>query len=315
MKVLRRGVLVTGPFAGAPYIVVKGGNLKDVPFEGALRILTGAFRDVIWNYYFKCAFSNWDDDCLLLVGRTNIFPFDEDFPIGAGGTGCEAVWSGMEASGGSEVGPTPPPMAAEVPTNTTVAELLRQDYTSPCVRFQFVVNNTPGSQSVQLQVKVGMLDMSVPYECRTVAPLDDDVRGMGPGYTVSIPMVQNGFISDGIGAGVTSTPTGFRIYTGGELPVPVAGQVEKWNDVEIMFRTNQVWVWVNGLLVPPDTVASANLPIPVAVNTPYFPIKPQIARGKVCLRMFPGASVRSMDIKDQLTAFNEYSYSQLELTS
>ena len=332
MKIIKRGVFTTGPFAGAPYVVVKGVHWDNVPAEGVLRILTGAFKNTIWRYYFKSAFANWDDDGVTLIGRDEVFPFDEDFPIGEGLTACtvgpasEATDATAEDVTGAtdecpteatdETGVEPGSSeveAPEVPTNTTVVELLRQDYTAPCVRLQYSINKTAGSESVQLQFRVGMLDMSVPYEANQDVPEDDLVRGLTPGYTVSRVLVQNGFIEDGVGEDVTSVPEGFRSYAGGELAVPVDGQVEKWNDLEIMYRNNQIWIWWNGLLINPDTVTSANLPTPVTVNTPYFPINPQVDVGKVAVRMFPGALLRSMEVYDQMTQFNEYTYGSIEL--
>ena len=313
MKVIKRGVIVTGPFAGAPYIVVKGARFKDLPMEGVLRILTGAFRNAIWRYFFKCAFSNWDDDAVMLIGRMEVFPFDEDFPIGAAATECTIDFTGF-TGGGASAGTTV--SAPEVPINTTVVELLRQDYTSPCIRFQFGVNATSGAEAVQMQVKVGFLNMAVPFELNTFSsPIDDLVRGMAPGYTASKVFIQNGFILDGVGSGVTSNPSGFKVFKGGELPAPVAGQVERWNDLIVMQRDNQVWIWWNGLLVSPDTIVSANLSTPVVVNTPYFPIHSQIEVGKFALRMFPGAVIRSVDVRDQLEHYNEFLLSQLELIS
>jgi hypothetical protein len=57
------------------------------------------------------------------------------------------------------------------------------------------------------------------------------------------------------------------------------------------------------------------LPTPVAISTPYFPVMPQLPIGKVALRMFPGAVVRSMEVYDQNIGFNEYTHKQLELTT
>jgi hypothetical protein len=207
------------------------------------------------------------------------------------------------------------PNASEVPTNTTVVELLRQDFSAPCVRLQFTVNSTTGAEAVQLQFKVGILDMSVAYDCDEAPSEDDLVRGLRPGFAVSAVLVQNGFITDGIGADVTSVPSGFRVYKGGELEVPVEGQTEKWNDLEILLRDGQIWIWWNGMLIPPDTTASANLPTPVAINTPYFPVSSQLAIGKFAMRMFPGAIVRNVELRDQLIAFNEFTHGQLELTN
>lgn len=327
IKIIKRGVFTTGPFAGLPFIVAKGMRWEDVPDRGVLRILTGAFRNAIWRYQFKAAFANWDDDGITLIGQNDVFPFDEDFPIGELITDCSAAGSEECISGSTDC----PPLestdgsdssegistleAVEVPTNPTVVELLRLDFSAPCVRFQFSVNNTTGSQSVQLQIKVGFIDMSVPYDLNATDPSDDLVRGFRPGVAVSKVLLQNGFISDAIGADITSDPDGFRVYTGGELEVPTNGQVEKWNDVEVMVRDGQVWVWWNGLLIPPDTVLSASQVAPVAINTPYFPINPAIEVGKTALRMFPGATMRSFNIRDQLNAFNEFTHKGLQIVN
>ncbi len=320
MKVIRRGVVMTGPFAGSPFIVIKGVRWMDLPAEGVVRILSGAFRDAIWRYYFKAAFSPWDDDATMLIGRTDVFPFDEDFPIIQSPSDCASFChNGSGGANGASFcdfsAGTASPGAAETPTNTTVVELLRQDYTSPCVRFQYCTNYTAGSESVQLQIKVGILDMHVPYELEYPDAKDDLVRGLAPGYAVSKVMVQTGFITDGIGDNVSSDPSGFKTFVGGELAVPVSGQTEKWNEVQILFKDTQIWIWYNGLLVSPDPTLSAQLVSPVAVSTPYFPINPQIKVGKAALRMFPGAIVRSMDVLDQISGFNEYTNGQLELTS
>jgi hypothetical protein len=306
VRVIQRGVFQTGPFAGAPYIVVKGIEWRELPQQGILRILTGAFRNIIWRYYFKAAFSSDDDDGVTLIGRDYVFPFDEDFPIlNFRGTSCTVP-------GATDL----PATDYNVPTSSICCELLHQDYTAPCMRFQFESDWNTGSEAVQLQIICGMLDMGVAYTLYDpVTHLDDLVRGFSPGYTVSKIMVQQGFITDGIGAGVVSNPTTFKVYWGGELAVPVSGQTEKWNEVEVMYKDNQAWLWWNGILVSPDPTLCSKLPTPVAVNTPYFPLHPQVSTGKVALRMFPGAIVRSFDVKDQLTSFNEYSYSQQGITS
>jgi hypothetical protein len=330
LKIVKRGVFTTGPFAGLPFVVAKGMRWEDMPDRGVLRILTGAFRNGVWPYQFKAAFANWDDDGITLIGSGDVFPFDEDFPIGDLATGCDVEATGADVTGCPTDGCPPIESTAatevtaaiseieavEVPANSTVVELLRQDFTAPCVRFQFSVNTDSGSESVQLQVKVGLLDMSVPYELNdSIDPVDDLVRGFRAGAAVSRVFTQSGIITDGVGLDVTSDPEGFRVYSGGELDVPVNGQVEKWNDVEIMFRDGQVWVWWNGLLITPDTVESASLTSPVAVNTPYFPLNPQVAIGKVAFRLFPGATMRFVEVRDQLEAFTEFSKGQLQLTN
>lgn len=65
------------------------------------------------------------------------------------------------------------------------------------------------------------------------------------------------------------------------------------------------------MLVSPDTEASADLPTPVAVNTPYFPVTSSMKVGKVGLRLWPGAVIREVAVYGQLTQYNEFKYGQL----
>lgn len=302
VKVIRRGAFCTGVFAGVPYVVVKGMKWEDLPAQGALRVLTGAFRNVIWKYAFKAAFSPFDDDGLTLISAdATVFPFDEDFTF--------------DLSGGTDItiGPDADP---STPINTTVAELLRSDFTAPCVRLEFSINETSAAESVQLQVKVGILDMSLPYELNAELPEPGDelVRGLRPGFSVSKILTQDGFITDGVGDDVESDPEDFRVFVGGELPIPVNGQTEKFNDIRIMHRDDQVWIWWNGLIIPPDVDESAKLPTPVVINTPYFPLLTDLNIGKIAFRMWPGVVLRSAEIRDQLLTFNEFTFGQLELT-
>jgi hypothetical protein len=301
MKVPRRGVFCTGPFAGVPYIIVKGMRWEDLPPQGALRILSGIYRNVVWRYAFKAAFNPFDDDAVTLISATGeVFPFDDDFQFDLSGT---------DVTIGSDVDP-------DTPVNTTAVELLRTDFTSPCARLEFSVNQTSSAESVQLQIKVGILDMTLPYELNAELPEpgDDLVRGLRPGYTVSQIMTQDGFITDGIGQGIQSDPENFKVYVGGELPAPVDGQTEKWNDITIMHRDQQVWIWWNGMIVPPSTLESAALPTPVVVNTPYYPLSTDVDVGKYAFRMWPGAIVRAFELRDQLQTFNEFTLGQLEIT-
>lgn len=297
VKIIRRGVFSTGTFSGAPFVVVKGVRWSDLPQSGTLRILTGAFRNALWHYFFKASFSPYDDNSITLIGIDEIFPFDEDF---VDMTNLTSITAGV----------------APVPENTTVAELLHEDFTSPCVRLEFSVNNTSSAEAVQLQIKVGTLDMSVPYDLdKAHNPTDSLIRGFAPGYTVSKIMTQDGFITDGIGHGITSDPEDFRVYYGGELPAPVGSELEKWNELEIMYRDSQLWLWWNGMIVPPDTLLSAALPTPVAVSTPYYPLTSAIPVGKAAFRMWPGAVMRAADIRDNLSTFNEFTHGQLTVIS
>jgi hypothetical protein len=192
--------------------------------------------------------------------------------------------------------------------------LLHSDYTVPALRLQFSINRTPEQQSVELQVIGGTLSMSTAYELDDPNNHEDDfVRGFLPGeFAVSDSFIQQGFITDGIGADIPSNPPEFRVYEGGFLPAPVGDQTEKWNQLMVMKRDNQLWVWWNGWLVTPSPTASARLPVPTTVTTPYFPINP-LQIGKVGMRMWPGTLMRSAEVRDQNVGFNEYTLGQLQI--
>jgi hypothetical protein len=155
--------------------------------------------------------------------------------------------------------------------------------------------------------------MSLPYEGDVPADTDDFVRGMAPGYAVSAVYSQAGTFS-GVGIQPESQPAGFVVYDGGAV---LAGDLpEYWNRLEVMLRDGQIWIWWNRLLIPPNSALSASLPTPVTVTTPYFPLlldgmKPC---GKVGFRLWPGSTVRRMDLRTQMTIFNEFVYGQLEVT-
>jgi hypothetical protein len=299
LKIIRRGTFKKGPFVGMRFIVVKGAHWKQLPATGTIRILTGSFRNTLWNYFAKTAFSHFDDDSAVLVGD-DVFPFDEDLtgsdggPLGSGSFGSESAIN-------------------EVPLHTSVVEVLHLDYTAPALRLEFSVNETSGSQAVQLQFKAGLLDMSVPYDLDLGAEAADDlVRGFKPGFAVSRIYTQNGFITSN--EEPQSEPTDFKVYTGGFLPFEIDGQTERWNALEIMLRDDQLWVWWNNLLVNPSVEDSAGLPTPVIINTPFFPFKTPADIGKVGFRLWPGTKVRSVEVRDQAKHFSEFIHGQLELT-
>lgn len=293
MKVVSRGEVASGPFAGRPYIKVSGVDWKQMPRAGTLRVLTGLYRDRVWKYSYKLAFSA--SSTVTLIGNSgDPFLFDEDFVAGTA--------------------PTAEPTSTNTtPDKTTVVELLHEEYTAPCARLEFSVNDNSGAETVQFQVKGGILDMGEPYELDVDLPEDNYVRGMKPGaYTISRIFTQDGFITTGIET-PASDPAAFRVYTGGPLATEIDDKTELWNELEIMYRDDQLWVWWNGMLVPPDTASSADLPTPVGVNTPYYPVTSDLAVGKVGLRLWPGAVVREVAVYGQLTQFNEYKYGQLVL--
>jgi len=313
LKIIRRGIYETGPFRGCNYIVVKGAHWKDLPPSGVLRTLTGVFRDETWHYYYKAAFDRWDDDAVALVGMSEPFLFDEDFVPSTSQNTCDTgTGTDITASGS---GTDQPGEFITVPGNTTVAQLLHAEYNAACVRLEFSVNDNSGAESIQLQFKVGTLDMGTPYELNySVDPSDELVRGMKPGeFAVSRIYTQDGFIINGT-EHPSCEPENFKCYYGGYLPHPINGEKEKWNELEIMYRDEQIWIWWNRLLIPPDPTESTKLPTPVPVNTPFFPVVSPIEVGKVAFRMWPGAKMRKVEVKDQLSGFNEFSYGQLEIT-
>lgn len=312
MKVVRRGTFNNGPFNGNNYVVVKGIHWHDLPPRGVVRILTGKYRNQTWEYSFKAAFDRFDDDAVVLIGAFVQFPFDGDAVPEVEGTGA----TDLDGPTGTNATELETALAATVPDKTTVVQLLHEEYSAPCLRLEFSVNDNSGAESVQLQAKAGILDMSQGYELNLSGEFTDDfVRGFRDGtLSVSRIYTQDGFITTGTET-PDAEPADFRVYDGGALPVPVNGETEKWNELKIMYRNGELWVWWNGLLVPPDPTASAALPTPVAVSTPYFPVSPLNEVGKVGLRLWPGATVREVEVRDQLVLFNEFTHGQLELTS
>jgi hypothetical protein len=193
---------------------------------------------------------------------------------------------------------------------TEVAQVLHQEYNSPCVRLNFTLT---AENKVELYFKVGTLDMGRDYEDDTISVADDFVRGLAPGYAVSGTYIQDApYNGSGTAPGV-NVP-GFIVYDGGYgLSPNTTGNVEYWNELEIMQRGSQVWIWWNGLLIPPSTDASGILPTPVAVSTPYFPIIRETPMGKFGMRMFPGCKLRRIAVRGYDRAFSEYVHGQLEL--
>lgn len=189
----------------------------------------------------------------------------------------------------------------------TICRLLHLDYNTACLRLQFSINNTVGAEVVQHQFVGGQLDMAEEYEYNGTGIADDLVRGFTPGYAVSRWYTQNGFTDDG--SGVTSDPEQYRCLNGGFL----TGGGEAWNTLELMYRNDQLWVWWNSLLVTPDPYESSTLPTPVGVNTPYFVMSSMPSSGKFGLRLWPGAKIREVEVRDMAIRYNELYYGQLEI--
>ena len=189
-----------------------------------------------------------------------------------------------------------------------VCELLHGEFGGNCVRLQF---NSHQDGSVGLQFKVGVLGLENPYE---LAPqnrdTEDFVRGLRAGYTVSSVYQQAG-VWDGVQTQPQVNVPGFGVFMGGLTGNPAN---ESWNILEIMVRFNQVWIWWNSLLVPPNPILSGALPYPMAVNTPYFPITQPLGYGKVAFKLWPGALARRFEVRAQPRQFSEYTYGQLAVS-
>jgi hypothetical protein len=265
-------VRAVGTVNGLHYIVVDGVGYNDIPNHGVVRIIEGTNKNFIFRYGDKFVYpSSGNIDGIVLAASAN----DNSPYVGSIGD---------------------------------VVELLHKEFTCPCVRLQFGTNTgVPGSYT--LQFKVGILDMSKPYELdNPQSSVDDFVRGMRPGYTVSGIYQQNGTWS-GTGTQPVAIPSGFSLNDGG-----LVSNTDHWNVLEIMLRDNQVWVWWNQLLIAPNAQLSALLPLPVAVTTAYFPINTGRAYGKCGLRMWPGSKLRRMELRTQSRLFSEFTYGQLMLS-
>ena len=312
LKIIRRGTLETGPFRGNEFVVVKGAGVgwKDLPQSGTVRIMTGNWRNETWNYQFKAAFDRFDDGAIMLIGFADIFPFDSDAIPELEGTGVEDLTDQTNATELEEA------LLKTVPATTTVVQLIHDDYSTSALRLEFSVNDNTDSESLQFQAVTGVLDMSRAYKLNVSDDFSDDfVRDFRAGTKiVSDIFTQDGFITNG-----TETPAvsheGFSVVDGGTLPVPIDGEAESWNTLEVMYRDGQLWIWWNNLLIPPSPSLSAALENPISVSTPYFPVGSLIDLGKVGLRLWPGALIRDIEIRDQLVSFNEFVHGQLQLSN
>jgi hypothetical protein len=296
LRVIGKGILKDG----SHYVRVCGAHFHDLPQFGALRCLYPySNQNVIYNYKRKLMFpTSLQETQGTGLGGSDITDFTN--PPNLPG-GCDTI---VLIGGVSNNLPYPGEVG-------DIVELLHQEYSATIVRAEFSYNES--SQVVDVQFKVGHLDMSLPYEEDVLDDVDDFVRGLAPGYAVSGIYSQAGTYS-GIGSQPSATPEGFVVYDGG---AQIGGsQSEYWNRLEIMVRESQLWIWWNQLLVPPSSVLSASLPTPVNVQTPYFPIDydPNRSFGKFGARLWPGATVRRMDVRTQISLFSEFSYGQLEVT-
>lgn len=300
-----------GTVAGLHYIRVAGVHFHDLPPFGAVRVL----------------YPNENQNRVFNYAKKLVFPT----VMGLSGLDSDGTWAGTDPTANITDG-TPAQtydisspeietlvLVASIDDNTTypgavgdIVELLHQEYNSPVVRVEFSYNAATGL--IEVQFKVGTLDMSLPYEEDVIADdADDLVRGLAPGYAVSSVYSQSGTFT-GVGTQPDASPEGFVVYEGG---AQTGGTLsEYWNNLEIMLRDNQVWIWWNRLLVPPSQPLSADLDTPVAIDTPYFTIDTDVNRthGKVGMRLWPGATVRRLGVKTQVSVFNEFVYGQLEVS-
>ena len=275
-----------GETDGLDCIQICGLNYHDLPPFGSIRVISpGSNSDIIYNYHRKSMFST-------IISGTD------------GTVGTEPT-AGYELSDCNLI-----TLIGEEPYSGNVGdicELLHQEYDSHVVRAEFHFNPLTGL--VRLQFKVGNLDVELPYDNGT----NDFIRDLAPGYAVSGEYQQAGTFT-GVGTQPDSTIDGFVVYDGQAV---IAGtQNEFWNRLEVMIKDNQVWIWWNQLLIPPDSTLSGSLPTPVSISTPYFQTVQDADRqfGKIGLRLFEGAKVRRFDIRSQTTLFSEFTFGQLQIS-
>ena len=188
-----------------------------------------------------------------------------------------------------------------------VFEILHNDYDSNIVRLNWEVE--PVSNIQRLQFRVGRLDTSRIYENNIQSDVDEFVRGMRPGFYSSSTYSQAGLWT-GVGSKPSTSLPQFSIFDGGYMS---NGTVDEgWNTLEIMIRENQLWIWWNKLLIPPDPANNLSLPTPVVDGMPYFPVN--YGTGKIGLRMFPGSKLRTIELRSRLTMFNEFTNGNLVIT-
>lgn len=291
-------VVGKGNINGVHYVRVIGAHFHDLPPFGTIRILTSDNQNVIYNYTRKLMFPT----LAIAQAHEGVSEPTHGYQEGY----VNSMVDGIVLLSGAATN-TPYPGAIG-----DIVELLHQEYNSPVVRVEFSYNETSGL--VELQFKVGTLDMGLPYEEDIASDdVDDYVRGLAPGYAVSAVYSQAGTYT-GVGTQPDATPEGFVVYDGG---AQIGGaQSEYWNTLEIMLRDGQVWIWWNHLLIPPSTTLSAALATPVTISTPYFTVEqdPNNQFGKVGVRLWPEATLRRIDVRTQLSQFSEFAYGQLEVT-
>lgn len=279
-EVYERGIINEGTLSSDHYVLCRNISYDDLGNSGYIYILTGDYQGYIWKYDYKLYYYN---NVVALVGKSQ-FPYKDDI---TGGTNPIQY---------NEISKFEPPI---------IVASMQDNYTTPVLRLEFSVIDQTGNQSVQLQFKAGILDMIYPYELNETDTVTDNlIRGLRPkAYTVSKIYSQTGFISDPSDSSniVVSDPN-FIVYDGGYYNT----SDEQWNTLELIYRFPQLWVWWNNLLITPlgDPTSIDSNANPC--DTSYFPMQIDFPVGKYGLRLWPGAKIRQIEIRDKLKSINEY---------
>lgn len=186
-----------------------------------------------------------------------------------------------------------PISTADAPVVGDAIELMHEDMSASALRLQF----TETGEVMTLQAVAGLLNVGMVYDLNAETSLDDDVREFDPSFrTTSALYSQTGSTDTGT-SGFTSSVDGFIIYDG-----KIIGSTEYYNVLKLMVIEDKLWVWWNGLLLPPNSSS---------FSTPYYPIFGTY--GKLGLRLWPGAVIRRVVIKDALEYFSQYTNGQLQI--
>jgi len=295
MKVVGSGIL-----DGRYYVRVVGASFSELPKRGTIRALPRTFgNNLVFNY----------DRKVMFPYGTDITAEQFNFVEGYGTVGSNGIWD--DGSLGNSVVLIAPADENFVYAGGVgdIVELCHQEFNNTILRCEFW--QLP-SGTVLNQFKVGTLDMSRGYEDDNIGSSDDLVRGLAPGYSVSAKYQQSSTYT-GVGTLPTTNLAGYIAYEGGAVVGGTAS--EYWNRLEVMVRDDQLWVWWNKLLIPPDAKESAALPSPVKITNPHFtiPYDSTNAFGKYGVRMFPLSSLRRVDIRAQMTLMSEFAYGQLDI--
>jgi hypothetical protein len=280
-EISERGIINQGTLSGKHYIICKNIQYDDLGKSGYINTLNGGYTGYMWRYDHKLyGFNN----TLVLVGNKQ-FPFEGE------------IVDGTNAVDENE---------KSIPDKPIMVASMVDNYTTPIVRLEFSITDETDYKFASLQFKVGILDITQPYELDEPGDAAENmVRGMSPQeYAVSKIYTQEGFINDPADTDdiIVSDPN-FIIWNGGFYGTE---NKESWNTLEILYRFPQVWIWWNNLLITPLGNPLSIDPNARVVNTQYFPMDIDFLIGKTGLRLWPGAKIRSIEIRDKLKYINEY---------